>query len=662
MTLHNCYVLIDNTANPYDLVLSAITHQKGTFSPSLTAGGSSPTTVAAGKSLQIAIAATVSFNGADATLVWLTGPPGDQATITMNFQNVIVPPNIATITVAGSEAAMMAYGVSYLYASAGDPTGAAPMSRDYAVGSGYPLRVNYSVVGNRLADTPMPFLPNIEKVVLLMLENRSLDHLLGQLYTESNPASTYYPSTDPVVPYAGLGDELNHCNSLSNGELDQRVFPLPVTDNPTTPDPDPAESFKYVNEQLWYSNAPGNSIAPMSGFLNDYHSSAGLLHTGVSVADSAQIMGFYTSEALPVISGLARRYAVSDAWFCSVPSQTYSNRAFSIAGTSSGTVDNDDLPNPPGYQMNTMFNLMLNVGDTDWTIFTQDSVWTDSCFVTFEFEAMVSPPEGSVKPISAFFDAASNGTLPAFSYIEPAWFANDDNLFINGNDYHPTANLLPGEAMLNQIYQALATSPDWNQTLLIVTFDEHGGTYDHVSPLPIAAPDSQTYASDGLSFDFTMTGVRVPTLLISPQIQSGMVFRSPTSTPFDHTSLLRTILGWKGIDVSGGVMGNRAAQAPDFSGVLTPPAPGGAVVNPGMISITPRTQTDTVARAHEDLPLNGLQRQFTSGLAHSLSGGNKGGEEHSRIRNELLAMPSVRALKAYVREAKEDRKTKGPCG
>jgi phospholipase C len=116
------------------------------------------------------------------------------------------------------------------------------------------------------------------------------------------------------------------------------------------------------------------------------------------------------------------------------------------------------------------------------------------------------------------------------------------------------------------IYQKLTEYAHWNTTLFIVTFDEHGGTPDHVPPPNDARPpDGQT---DWSGFGFDRYGFRVPTLLISPRIPSGLVFRSPTDVPFDHTAFLKTLLGWQDIDVSGGVMGARAGLAPDFSGVL----------------------------------------------------------------------------------------------
>lgn len=653
----SCIVTIDNTQNNADLVLLKVSGVQGSFSPSLQAGqpsSSSTTRVSAGTSFSFTLANDNVFYGADALLTWGTGD-NYQSILILNIQNAqdqSLYDNVATLSISYgwpvTSSSENLYATSYLEAGVGD----APVvyGRDYAPTTSVttPLNVQVKVVSNAYAGAnPGNFLPNITNVVWLMLENRSLDHVLGQLYTESNPPVAFWPA--PGVPgnYDGLGDSPSFSNTLNDG-TSQTAYALSSTAQPTAPDPDPPEQFEYVTQQI---NSP--TAGAMGGFLQSYRSNAGILNTGVLTdADAFQIMGFYTSAALPVLSGLAAGYAVSDAWFCSVPSQTYANRAFSVAGTSSGAVDNDDPGTPPGYQMRTLFNVLLDAGNTDWAIYTQDAYWTDSCFLTYQFEAMdTAAVQAQVLQINQFFSAAMKNDLRAFSYIEPAWYGGEIGKKWNGNDYHPTANLLPGEQMLNLIYQALAQTHNWNTTLLIVTFDEHGGNMDHVTPPSCTPPDGQSYAgSPGPSFDFSSLGVRVPALLISPQIPAGTVFRSPTAVAFDHTSVIRTILGWQGIDVSAGVMGARAAAAPDFSGILQFPA-----VNTEMLNITPRPTSIEALSASADVPLNDLQRALLQGVAHSLCGGKKGSDEHLRVWQDLKALPTIGAFRDYVIKAKAAR-------
>ena len=143
------------------------------------------------------------------------------------------------------------------------------------------------------------------------------------------------------------------------------------------------------------------------------------------------------------------------------------------------------------------------------------------------------------------------------------------------NSYHPSRDLLPGEETLNVIYDAILDSPNPEEILLIVTFDEHGGQYDHVSPTFAARPfDEQNPDSAGdpvesHGFKFDLLGVRVPTVLVSPFIESKTVFRSTTEVPFDSTSFLATLLSWYDIPRDSWGLGKRVADAPTFENVLT---------------------------------------------------------------------------------------------
>lgn len=633
-TTHACYVTVDNSRNTNALVLSAVQIEHGSFTPTLEPN---VTTVAAGGTLSVLLQATEIGYGAEATLVWTTGATPDQATITMDFQDPITGDNLSTLGVTGSAAAMMTYGVSYLYASSGDTTGNAPMVRDTVPTGGNPVRIVYSIVPNQLWTQPSTWsLQGIDRVVMLMLENRGLDHLLGQIYTENSAPSIVIPEGSASL-YNGLGATPTFSNSYESTPV--TASPVPASGSYDTPNPDPGETWEHVNVQLYSTSNPPSTPPGMGGFLLDYVSQAGTL------ASAKQIMQFYTPADLPVISALAQKYAVSDAWFSSVPTQTNTNRAFSISGTSSGLVDNENFT--PFYT-NTLFNVLSNCGFQDWALYVQDE-WppvldSSPCYTTYQFEALGQLVAGGsqqrVCSLSDFLSAAQAGTLPAFSYLEPAWY---EAILGNGNDYHPPGNLAPGETFLSQVYAALTSNAAaWQNTLLIVTFDEHGGTLDHAPPGPTIAPDGMSASPQ--NFGFNRLGVRVPMILISPHVAAGTVFRSPTSVPYDHTSLLKTLLGWQGIDVSGGVVGARAVNAPDFSGVVS-----STVVQTDAVTAPEPRRVE--ARPDKTRPLNDRQRALCPFWAYNLSGASRGSDEHRRVAAEMAACETLGDLEAYVERA-----------
>jgi phospholipase C len=171
------------------------------------------------------------------------------------------------------------------------------------------------------------------------------------------------------------------------------------------------------------------------------------------------------------------------------------------------------------------------------------------------------------------YAAASAGTLPAFSFLEPSWGYGkgtpDGFVGKQGNDYHPPTWLGPGEAFVGRVYDVLTTNATaWAKTLLVITFDEHGGTYDHVDPGWSAVPPDADVGPDGFRFD--RYGVRVPTIMASPWIPRGTVFRAPATSPhpFDHCSMIATLLKWQGVDPAAAGLGQRVAVAPTFESVL----------------------------------------------------------------------------------------------
>ena len=414
----------------------------------------------------------------------------------------------------------------------------------------------------------------IKTVVYLMLENRSLDHVLGWLYDGDVP-SHFYPGGFSSFD----GASTSNSNTVDRTAYSQTrgivgaKHPLRVTGF------DPYEPMPHVKTQLYGSgNHSWDDEPSMSGFASDYASAPELTsHPG-------QVMGCFTADQLPILNGLAKHFAVSDRWFCSMPTQTDPNRAFSVCGTSLGAEVNDDIHQRTFIDATTIFNALGNVGRS-WGLYWQMDnpkvagthasllgPWTP--FTSYYFSQLTGAPNGKVEKYDEFLEDLANGNAPDFCYLEPFWGGgkgtdDDDskNFFgMQGNDYHPPAWLGPGEASLNALYERLIHSPQWKDMLFIITFDEHGGTYDHVPPPKTVPPDKHRGKS---GFAFERLGVRVPTILISPYIQPKTVFRAPPGHHFDHTSVLATLLKWAGVEPSSAGLGARTAVAPTFEGVLS---------------------------------------------------------------------------------------------
>jgi phospholipase C len=389
-------------------------------------------------------------------------------------------------------------------------------------------------------------LASIDHIVVLMLENRSFDHMLGFLYADrGNVAPT-------GQPFAGL------TGSESNPDAGGKAVPvfkiLPHTANAYfMPGADPGEGYNATNSQLFGTNqAPVPPAATNTGFVTDFSYTLGWeskegwsILPGTAARD---IMGMFTPEMLPILSGLARGFAVCDQWFSSVPTETLPNRAFACAATSQGHMDDKTTK----FTAPTIFGL-LSKKQLGWAIYGYDA----EPLTRTSFTEITSAAETHFGKFADFQAAAAAGTLPPYTFLEPSWGAS-------GNSQHPNYNVALGEQLIHDVYYALRKGPSWNKTLLIITYDEHGGCYDHVAP-PVGAVAPDNSAGE-YGFDFTRFGVRVPTVLVSPLIPAGTVFRVPRgSTPLDHTSILKTVEQRWGLPA----LTARDAAAPGVGAVLT---------------------------------------------------------------------------------------------
>ena len=393
--------------------------------------------------------------------------------------------------------------------------------------------------------TPTGNLQAIDHIVLLLLENRSFDQMLGFLYTAAGNVS---PSG---APFAGLtGQESN---------LDQDGNPVVVSQATSStpnlyylPGADPGEGYTATSSQLFGNSTPSRQ-PNNSGFVTDYASTLAweTKDPGWSVLPGtgpSDIMVMYTPATVPVLSGLARGFAVCDQWFCSVPTETMPNRAFACSATSQGHMDDKTRT----FTSPSIFGLLSKHG-VSWTIYGYDS----PPLTRMTFTDITNEDESHFALFADFKAAAAQGTLPAFSFLEPSWEST-------GNSQHPNYDVALGEQLIYDVYNALRTGPAWAGTLLVVAYDEHGGCYDHVAPPSGATPPDDNAGEYG--FDFTRFGVRVPAVLVSPLISAGTVFRAaPDGAPLDHTSVLKTVETRWGLPA----LTARDAAAPSLAAALT---------------------------------------------------------------------------------------------
>jgi phospholipase C len=388
-------------------------------------------------------------------------------------------------------------------------------------------------------------LATVKHIVQLMMENRSFDQMLGFLYGSTNNIS---PTGQPFEGLTGIE---------SNPDDTGREIPIYKIES-GDPDPylmpgsDPGEGFFNTNYQLFSTDTPAvGDIPAMKGFVVNFKAAVAsdlAKHFKDTLPGTmpSEIMGMYAPELLPVMSGLAKGYAVCDHWFASAPTQTIPNRSFAAAATSQGHLDN----HVKVFTCPSIFG-RLSAKGIDWAIYGYN---TDP-LTRHDYTDIQTADESHFGHFRDFQTRAAAGTLPAYTFLEPSFGSG-------GNSQHPNYDVSLGEQLFLDVYYALYNSPAWNDTLLIITYDEHGGNYDHVPPPWGAATPDQSIGEWG--FDFTRFGVRIPALLISPRIAAGTVFRAKRGT-IDHTSVLKTVeLRW-GLDP----LTARDKAAADLGDVLT---------------------------------------------------------------------------------------------
>jgi phospholipase C len=380
-------------------------------------------------------------------------------------------------------------------------------------------------------DEALHNLQKVDHIVVLMLENRSFDHMLGFLTADLGRQDIEGPTTELENSVGGKSYPVHAAKSTQLVKAQ-----------------DPCHSGSCVDEQV--------ANGQMSGFAASYKKTR---PKPPFKGDSpATIMAYHTAEQLPVYAYLADQFCVCDHWFCSVGGATMPNRCYAAAGTSAGHRDNLKPSRPWNL---ASFVRHLDDTKTQWRWYSHDYVptlWIMDPLYGLSGETLPSYFD-RLDPLGhrSFLQRAAKGDLPAVSWIDPNFI--DLSFGPEGsNDDHPPSDLRAGQMLVLKVFHAIARSPAWAKTLLIITYDEHGGFYDHVPP-PEAEDDSNDPA-------FHRLGPRVPAIVVSPLVKKAQV----SKTVFDHTSIIKTILARFCRSAAGTVpdMGARVRAAEHLGGVL----------------------------------------------------------------------------------------------
>lgn len=441
-------------------------------------------------------------------------------------------------------------------------------------------------------------LDTFKHVVVLMLENRSFDNLLGFLYLDKEF------KIPPGKAFAGLQD-----SSLENPvPSDAKDYAKNPTLKPSRagdwsqPFPDPGEVYQHVNTQLYndfnpLSNkgidqtkmkAPYNlpdTLPPleerMKGFVRDYiNTLEGLwceklgskkflskrkrkkleekygAYQNPGVDQYGVIMQCFMPDQIPVLTTLAREFAVFDHWHCSVPSQTWCNRAFWHAGTSGGKVINPtDEAKGQGlkgfrkwrkavWPQPTIFDRMENASPKiSHHIYADPLVSVTHLTHGFSHHMNLIPNWDNLAEFKKDINGEGERPFAQYSFIEPKFFGKH-------NDQHPSSvgsgwdvndgktlegTVRLGEDLIRTVYNTIKDSPHRDDTLLIITHDEHGGCFDHVYPGAAIPPEFKGPGEKG--FDFKRLGIRVPMVMVASSIPKNTV----VNEVFDHSSFIKTM-------------------------------------------------------------------------------------------------------------------------
>jgi phospholipase C len=358
---------------------------------------------------------------------------------------------------------------------------------------------------------PSPGLDKLRHLVVLMMENRSFDHMLGAL----GRAGSRIDGIDPTQK------NLDSTNTA--------VSPQPLAQFQGQLDPDPDHSFAGVDLQLFNGDMTPGRSATMDGFVKSYWQQRR------DVKHSRKIMYYFTPDKLPVLTTLATEFAVFNRWFASIPGPTLCNRAFAHYGSSFGHVGMEVFY--PNTQFKSMYERLEAAGKT------AKIYYFDTKSSSLEVVNLLQHQPQFFGTFAQFLKDCKSSDLPDYSFVEPNYSDHEgDGGQLLASDQHPDHHVQEGERFIAAVYNAIRQNPSlWESTALLVVYDEHGGIFDHVPP-PACTPDGFVAQPDatrtGKSFQFDRLGVRVPAVLISPWIPRGTVVG--VDRVFEHASIPAT--------------------------------------------------------------------------------------------------------------------------
>ena len=366
-------------------------------------------------------------------------------------------------------------------------------------------------------------LDNLKHIVVLMMENRSFDHMLGGLMKK-------FPKINGLTG--------NESNPDSAGNM---VQVSATADYRGQLSHDPDHHFPGADVQIYggVPFSPGR-VANMQGFVKSYGTQ------GPNVQDSHAIMKYFSPERIPVLTTLATEYAVFNGWFSSIPGPTICNRAFAHYGTSFGNVDMNMflVSDADRAKIPTIYERLAAGGHS------AKLYYYDLPSSTMEIVNLIKD-QSFFGVFSDFVADCKSGKLPEYSFIEPNYtdHPGPGGGQLLATDQHPDHHVLAGDNFIGKVYDCIRINADlWKSTALLIVYDEHGGLYDHVvppncTPDGFEAPEAAT-GVPGLTFKFDRLGIRVPAILVSPYIPRGTVVtgtEGPNPRIFEHASIPATV-------------------------------------------------------------------------------------------------------------------------
>ncbi|XP_020202893.1 non-specific phospholipase C4 [Cajanus cajan] len=462
----------------------------------------------------------------------------------------------------------------------------------------------------------------IKTVVVLVQENRSFDHMLGWMKSlnpeingvtgsESNPVSTSDPNSNRVQ----------------------------FSDKSVYVDPDPGHSIQDIYEQIfgepWSEASAAKNLPPnMQGFAQNATRKEISKNATTTMTMTETVMNGFKPDLVPVYKELVKEFAVCDRWFASVPASTQPNRLYVHSATSHGLTSNDTNKLIGGLPQKTIFD-SLDENGFSFGIYYQSPPAT-----LFYRNLRKLKYIDNFLPFDLFRKHCKEGKLPNYVVLEQRFF---DLLSIPGNDDHPSHDVSEGQKFVKEVYEALRSSPQWNETLFVIIYDEHGGFYDHV-PTPVEGVPSP----DGIvgpkpfMFRFDRLGVRIPAIIVSPWIEPGTVLHEPSgpspTSQYEHSSIPATV---KKIFNLPEFLTKRDEWAGTFEGLLTRSSPR---------TDCPEKLPDPIklreGAAQEKVKLSEFQEELVQ-MAATLNGDHK----KSIYPDKLIENMTVSEAVKYVEEA-----------